>query len=252
MKLFEQKKPPLVAMISSSTADDCVWEIINSIYDGAEAIGIQLDHIKGEYKNEEGIARLINACNGLPVYITSYKGGENTDLSYDECADLLLLSMRLGAELLDVPGDFYGKCENGMSFDSDVVARQVELINKIHAGGGSVLMSCHHAVELSQEEIIEHAKAQVERGADVVKIVAKCESDKKMLEHLETISILKSELGKPFLYLTSGPREYSGLIRQIGPNFGVCMYLCVQQHLKGSTPLQPKLRCIKQVRDNIV
>ncbi len=252
MKLFEQKKPPLVAMISADTADKSIFDIINSIYDGADAIGLQLDHLKNEYKTREELARIIDACDRLPVYVTSYKGGENTEYTYEECAELLLLTGELGAELLDVPGDFYGKELNGMSFDDEVVQKQIKLIEDIHKRGKSVLMSCHHAVELPQKEIISHAKAQVERGADVVKIVVKCESEKKMIEHLDTIRILKEELGVPFLYLTSGPRKYAGLIRQIGPNFGVCMYLCVANHDKGATPLQPKLRSIRLVRDNIV
>ena len=252
MKLFEQRKPPLVAMISSKNTEDCIIEIINSIYDGADAIGIQLDHIKSEYKTREELEKIIVACNGLPVYITSYKGGENSEYTYEECAELLLLAGELGAELLDVPGDFYRKEQNGMTFDSEAVAKQRALIDLIHSRGQYVLMSCHHADELSQDEIISHARAQVERGADVVKIVAKCTSERKLHEHLDTIRILKDELGVPFLYLTSGPRKFAGLIRQIGPNFGVCMYLCVANHGKGSTPLQPKLRNIKLVRDNIV
>ena len=252
MKLFENKKPPLVAMISADTAEGTIWEIVNSIYDGADAIGLQLDHLKNEYKSAEELEKIITACNGLPVYVTSYKGGENSDYTYDECAEKLLLAGELGAEILDVPGDFYGKELDGMSFDADVVAKQIELINLIHSRGRFVLMSCHHSKELSQEEIISHAKAQVERGADIVKIGVKCESEQKMIEHIQTISILKRELGVPFLYLTSGPRKYAGLIRQIGPCFGVCMYLCVANHAKGATPLQPKLRCVKKVRDNII
>jgi len=252
MKLFEQKKPPLVAMVFSDTTDGNVFQIINSIYDGADAIGIQLDHIKAEYKTREELSRLVDACNGLPIYVTSYKGGENANLTYDECADLLLLMQELGCEILDVPGDFYGKGENGMSFDDETVKRQIELIDLIHSRGGYVLMSCHHSVELSQEEIIKHAKAHVERGADIVKIVAKCESREKIIEHIDTIKKLKVELGKPFLYLTSGPREFAGLLRQIGPCFGVSFYLCVAEHSKGSTPLQPKLSAIKAVRDNLI
>ena len=238
-------------MISANTKSGVIFEIINSLYDGADAIGVQLDHIKAEFKTRESLAEIFNACAGLPIYVTSYKGGESADLSYDECADLLLTSLELGADLLDVPCDFYGKGEDGVSYDEESVSKQIKLINDIHAKGGHVLMSCHHSKELSREEIIRHARAQAERGADVIKIVAKCESKSKINEHLETIRILKEELSIPFLYLTSGPREYAGLIRQIGPAFGVCMYLCVANHDIGSTPLQPKLRAIKQVRDNM-
>ena len=251
MKFFESRKPPLVGMISASTKSDTIFEIINSIYDGADAIGIQLDHIKPEFKTRENLAEIFAACAGLPIYVTSYKGGESASLTYDECAELLFTCLDLGAELLDVPCDFFGKGEDGVSFDEETVSKQKKLINDIHAKGGHVLMSCHHSKELPREEIIRHARAQAERGADVIKIVARCESRANITQHLETIRILKEELDIPFLYLTSGPREYAGLIRQIGPAFGVCMYLCVANHDIGSTPLQPKLRAIKQVRDNM-
>ena len=225
MRFFDNKKPPLVAMVSADNEQDTVLEIINSLYDGADAIGIQLDRIKSEYKSEECLARIIAACSERPVYVTSYKGGENADYTYEECAELLMLSLRLGATLLDVPGDFYLKGENGMTYDACAVAKQRALIDRIHAEGGYVLMSCHHGEELSREEIISHAISQQERGADVAKIVVKCESEDKMIEHIGTIAELKRQLKIPFLYLTSGPRKYAGLIRQIGTAFGVCMYL---------------------------
>ena len=251
MRFFENRKPPLVGMISAKTTTDVIFEITNSLYDGADAIGIQLDHIKAEHKTREHLTEMFNACAGLPIYVTSYKGGESASLTYDECAELLFTSLELGAELLDVPCDFYGKGVDGVSYDEETVAKQVKLIKDLHAKGGRVLMSCHHSKELSKEEIIRHAWTQVERGADVVKIVARCESKSKIIEHLQIIQTLKEELPVPFLYLTSGPRQSAGLIRQIGPAFGVCMYLCVTHHVEGATPLQPKLRTIKQVRDNM-
>lgn len=42
------------------------------------------------------------------------------------------------------------------------------------------------------------------------------------------------------------------IIRYIGPSFGVCMYLCVQDHGKLDTPEQPVLKKLKAVRDNIL
>ena len=251
MRFFENRKPPLVGMISAKTKNDVIFEITNSLYDGADAIGIQLDHIRDEFKTRESLTEMFNACGGLPIYITSYKGGESANLTYDQCADLLFTALELGADLLDVPCDFYGKGEDGICYDEEIIAKQKKLITDLHAKGGKVLMSCHHSKELPREEILKHAWLQVDRGADVVKIVARCESEDKILEHLETIKILKNELPVPFLYLTSGPRKYAGIIRQLGPVFGVCMYLCVAHHDEGAIPLQPKLRAIKQVRDNM-
>ena len=252
MKFLNNSKPTIVGMLSADNEQDTVFEIVNSLYDGAEAFGFQLDHIKGEYKSEECLKRMFSACLDKPIYVTSYKGGENSELTYDECAELLMLSLRCGATLLDVPGDYYDKQLDGMSFDPEAVRRQTELIDKIHSEGGEVLMSCHHSREFVRDEIISHALAQQARGADIAKIVVKCESEEKMFEHIGTIKALRDALNIPFLFLTSGPRKYAGLIRQIGPSLGVAMYLAVQNHGKGSTPLQPKLRCARLVRDNIL
>ena len=38
------------------------------------------------------------------------------------------------------------------------------------------------------------------------------------------------------------------IIRYIGPNFGVCMYLCVESHGEIDTKEQPTLKKIKAVR----
>ena len=55
---------------------------------------------------------------------------------------------------------------------------------------------------------------------------------------------------KKLLMLVSGAGQ---LLRHIGPNFGVCMYLCVQSRGKlDNPPDQPILKQLKAVRDNII
>ena len=54
----------------------------------------------------------------------------------------------------------------------------------------------------------------------------------------------------PFLFLIGG--SYSSIIRQTGPLFGVCMYLCAPVHRSGYTRKQPLLRNMRQVRDHLL
>lgn len=44
----------------------------------------------------------------------------------------------------------------------------------------------------------------------------------------------------------------SGPVRQLGPMFGVCAYLCVVERREGYVKEQPILRVMKQIRDNLV
>ena len=70
-----------------------------------------------------------------------------------------------------------------------------------------------------------------------------------MMEGFQIINSLKKNLKVPFLYLGSGPK--SRLLRQVGPFFGSCMFLCVQRYHPVTTKMQPILHAMRAVRDNI-
>ena len=250
MKFLNTTKPSLVAMIAAKTSEDAICQITNSLYDGADAFGIQLCHLRHEFQTPDELRNIFSHCQGKPIYVTAYRTGENTGYTYEMCLGLLKMAYECGATLLDIPGDFFGGCPNGMSFDNEVVEKQKALISELKATGAEVLMSCHHSEFLGEEEIIRHAKAQQERGADIIKVVSKCNSEEDILVHLHIIQRLKKELTKPFLYLASG--THGRLVRQLGPSFGVSMYLCVDHYTPGSTKFQPKLSSTKLIRDNLI
>ena len=251
-KFLNNTKPPLVAMIAAKTTEDAIYQITNSLYDGADAFGIQLCQLKQECRTREELIKIFDACIGKPIYITSYKGAESKEHTYEMCAELLLLAVDAGATLLDVPGDFFDTSPSGMTLSPDAVAKQVSLIDEIHARGGEVLMSCHHTERLSEDEILMHAREQVKRGADIIKIVARCYNEDQVVENVNVIHKIRKEIDKPLLYLTNGDNKYARILRQIGPSFGVCMYLCVQHHTPGMTKMQLGLRSAKQLRDNLI
>ena len=254
LKFFERCKTPLVSMVSADNTSDAICEILNGLYDGADAFGIQMCRIKEEYRSDSELSKIFAACEGKPIYITSYKAAESKDYTYDQCVELLLKGLKCarkyGAVLCDVMADTYGEERNGMSFDPGVVAKQIKLIDLIHERGGEVLMSCHNKEFLGEDEFVKYIGDQFARGADVAKLVTRSESEDQMHENLRAITRIKNEFGKPFLYLSGG--SHQRLIRQLGPAFGVCMYLCIPHYTPASTKMQVHLRTAKAIRDGLL
>lgn len=249
--VFDKKRPPLVAMVQDDTVANALDTIVDSHYDGADAFGIQLEDLRPEFRTAEQLNKLFAACYGKPIYITSYRCRESKGLTDDECMELLLKGVENGADLADVMGDLYDPQPHELTENPEAVAKQKALIEKIHSMGGQVLMSCHTHTCLPDEEVIRYALAQKERGADVVKIVNECKTEADYRRALNLPFKLKDALGDtPFLFLTSGVG--GRVIRQIGPQLGVCMYLCAVRHKPGFTNLQPLLRAMKQVRDHLI
>jgi 3-dehydroquinate dehydratase len=127
--------------------------------------------------------------------------------------------------------------------------KQKKLIDEIHRRGGEVLISCHTGCDPTLEENLMIANAQIERGADVIKIVDVAKEKASIPKYLDAIQKITSSTDRKLLFLASGEGE---LIRYIGPNFGVCMYLCVESHGPLDTPQQPNIARVKAIRDNII
>ena len=244
------EKPLLCAMIQCRTPDECIEKIKRSLRGGADALGIQLCKLEREYRTKEELTRIFAACEGKPIYITSYRGGQSKGLSDEECAEFLLLGIECGATLADVMGDLFDKTEKyELTTNAEAIRKQKELIQKIHSMGGEVLMSCHTHARLSLEENLMIAKAQEERGADVIKIVNNSEDDGDLLAYIEAIRKITSSTDKKLLLLST---NNSRILRYIGPSLGVCMYLCVESYGELDTTVQPKLADVKAIRDNII
>lgn len=243
-------KPLLCAMIQCVTPEECCEKIRLSLDAGAEAIAIQLDRLKRDLRTPEQLKKIFAACDGKPIYVTSYRTGENIGLSDEECVELLLMALECGATLFDVMGDLYDRSpQYELTMDETAIQKQMALIDKIHRAGGEVLMSSHTYKSTTLEENLMIAREQARRGADVIKIVNDAQSADEIPIYLDAIQKIIQETGKKLLFLASGKAE---LIRYIGPSFGVCMYLTVVYHSELDTEEQPKLSRAKAIRDNIV
>lgn len=250
---LNQNRPLITGMILKGDPDSIRFAVKNSIYDGADCLGIQLECLKKEYKTEDNYKRIFAACAGHPVYITNYRGTENSGFSDDELAEGLLTALKCGATLGDVPGSWFdpdsafGK-DLELSVKQDAIDKQMKLIDKIHEAGKEALMSSHVLKYTPAETVLEIAYEQQRRGADVVKIVTAANSDEEQMENLRITTLLKKELKVPFLFLSGG--THTKIHRMIGAQLGCVTYLAVREHDIRAVPTQPTIKAAKAVRDN--
>ena len=250
---LHQNRPLITGMIQKDTPDRIRFAVKNSIYDGADCLGIQLECLKKEYKTEAHYKAIFAACSNHPIYITNYRGSENAGLSDEPLADELVLALSCGGTLGDVPGSLFDpECGMGINLElsgkQSAIEAQMRLIDKIHAMGKEVLMSSHVLKFAPAETVLEIAFEQKKRGADIVKIVTAGNSEEEQMENLRITTLLKKELDIPFLFLSGG--THSKIHRMIGPQLGCVTYLAVLAHEERTVPTQPTIRAAKAVRDH--
>lgn len=242
-------KPLITNMIQAETAEQCIINARNAIYDGADAIGLQLCKLKPEYRKPDIYRGIFAAIGPRPIYLTNYRHKYNEGFSDEACMEGLLEGMQTGGTLCDIMGDTFAPNPMELTHDSEAIKKQKELIDKVHSMGKEVLMSSHVCKFLPAEQVLEIALAHQERGADIAKIVTAAYSTEEELENLRITNLLKKELKIPFLFLSTG--THYKLHRMVGPMLGSAMCLCVQQHDALSTKTQPVLRAAKQVLDHL-
>ena len=249
MSFVNNEKPLLTVMLQCETPEVAMGRIEKALPLGAEAFGLQVESLRPEYQNAETIRMIFDSMQGKPVYVTNYRSSYNKSKSDEELAEGLLTLAKNGATLCDVIGDLYDAGHPDQLTDNEeAVARQMKLIDQLHAQRAEVIMSSHVLRFTPAERVLEIALEQQRRGADVVKIVTWANNMEEQIENLRINWLLKENLKVPFLYLSGG--EWS-LHRRIGGNLGCCMYLCVFEHDEHSTPMQPLLTKIKLIRDNM-
>jgi len=248
-----QNRPLITGMILKDNPESIIYAVKNSIYDGADCLGIQLEVLKKEYKTKENYEKIFAACSGHPVYITNYRQSENAGFPDEEIGEELIRALDCGATLGDVPGSLFdSESAIGVGLElskkEDAVCKQMKLIDRIHSMDKEVIMSSHVLRFAPAETVLEIAYEQQKRGADIVKIVTAANSDEEQMENLRITTLLKKELKIPFLFLSGG--THSKIHRMIGAQLGCVTYLAVREHDEKAVPTQPTIKAAKAVRDN--
>lgn len=241
-------KPLLTVMVQADNPIR-VEELIDlSLPEGAEAFGMQFCQMKGEYRSRDTYKRLFSYAKSKPVYVTNYRSAYNAGKTDGQLAQELLELADCGATLCDVMGDLFDKQPDEVAIDRDAVSRQMELIDELHNKGAEVLLSSHIHTFTPAERVLAIALEHQRRGADICKIVTGADTMVQQLENLKIINLLKENLKIKFLFLAGGECR---ILRRIGGELGCCMYLCVHEHDEIATPVQPLLKPLKAIRDNM-
>ena len=245
---FGHDKALLTPMVQAKTPERITEHIDKSIPEGAEAIGMQFEQLMPEYKTKEIYEELFAYTKDKPVYVTNYRHTTNEGKTDEELAKELIDLAEYGADLCDVMGDYFDRQPDEVAVSNTAIEKQKELIRKIHDKGAKVLMSSHVLKYIPAERVLEIALEHQSRGADICKIVTGADTMEQQIENLRIINMLKENLKIPFLFLCGGE---SSIMRRIGGELGCCMYLCVHEHDELATPVQPLLKNVKAIRDNM-
>ena len=241
-------RPLLVDMIIVDNPTQAVNNIRNAIFDGAEAFGMQMERLRPEYRTEDILKKLTAYMGERPFYLTNYRGAYNKEMTEEARMDELMLGIKCGATLVDLTGDTFDPTPGEMTYNKIAIDKQKAQIEKFHEAGAEVLMSSHIFKYMEPERVVELALEQQSRGADIAKFVTGTETEEQLWSNINTIKLLKQELKIPFLFLSNG--SWCKMHRVLGPYFGVCMWLCVQEYDALSSRDQPLLRSMKQIVDN--
>ena len=245
---FKLHASPLTVMLQCATPELAIKRIRNAGCLGAEAFSLQTESLEREYQNPEVYQWIFKEMRGRPVYVTHYRGAKNKGKSDEELAEGLITLAECGATLVDVMGDLFAKHPEELTDDETAIQKQMKLIDTLHEKGAKVLMSSHVLRFIPAERVLEIALEQKRRGADIIKIVTGANTMEEQLENMRIITLLKEQLGAPFLLLCNGQCT---LLRRLGWKLGNCMTLCVYEHDAFSTISQPLLSTMKTVRDNL-
>lgn len=237
-------KPLKTAMIQVKTADEAIAAIESGLKQGADAFGWQLECLNADQINQKTLENVFSAGCGMPFYVTNYKWASGGDKPEEQYFDELLLALKCGATLIDMPGDSFSPAPDQLTYDQQAIRKQIEFSQKIHDLGGELLISSHVPDFRSEDYVLGMAFEQKRRGADIAKIVTFSHDDEQLTDNLKTTVRLRETLGIPFLFLSGG--EKCRLHRLAGPLLGACMWLCVAYRAPITTPPQPLLSDVNE------
>ena len=265
-KLSELKAPAIAGVVREKTVRAAIAQIKNCYLHGAQMIDLHLSCL--EDQSEEGIRAIIEK-SPLPVLALNYASAYDwSPISYteEEREELFLRAIRAGAAGVDIQGytfdlpsktGFHGEDKysftkgspNEIVTDAAVIERQSAFIEKVHAMGGEVLLSCHPGIPMNRAQVVELALFLEKRNPDIIKIVTIANSTEDMLESLHAMVELKKTVKTPISYHAGG--KFGGLSRVVCPVLGGQIAFCVDRFSESSTLEQLELASAKQTIEEL-
>lgn len=236
-------------MLKPNNTKELVRDITAALAEGTDAFCLEIELMKSECRTESDFKDIFAAMDGKPAYITNYRRLNINDRvqSDEELTEEMLFAFSLAdnVKLFDIRGDLFDESPDEITYNEKAIEKQIALAKEVHRMGGEVLMSSHPLRFLPYEEVLKIAKAQQERGADIVKIVTLAESKDELIANFETSMRLNKDLEKQFLFLCGG--SHCRNHRLLAPLITNSLFLSVQRGIDGGT--QPQMDDAKRVME---
>jgi hypothetical protein len=264
-KLSQLTAPALAGVVREKTGRAAIACIQNCFYAGATMIDLHLSCL--ENSSLETLSSIVKSSR-LPILALNYNNAfdcSHAGYSEEDRIESFLRAVEAGAAGIDMQGytfhtpsktDFCG--EDKYSFtkgnpreivtDESIIAKQCQLIEKVHSMGAEVLLSCHPNVVMNCEQVVDLALFLEKRNPDIIKIVTVAKNEDDLAEAIKTMSVLKKEVKTPITYHANGKAGKASRI--INPLLGGHIAFCVERYNEASTMEQLDLRTARSIVDN--
>lgn len=248
-KRFPLERAPLfTAIFKDATVSDLVRQATAAWYAGADAVCADLSNLPRDQRSAEALRGLMDA-SPLPTMCCLYRGDVLDGGDDDARTKTLLAALDAGAACIDVMGDLFDPSPREWSRKRGAVARQKRLIAAIHEAGAQAIVSSHPLVALPPEEVLAQLRDFEKRGADIVKLVQKADTEEEFLDALRATFLCRRELKKPFVHLVSG--AFGDLHRFLAPSLGVALTFATLDKRGPFAMPQPPLANLRGVFENL-
>lgn len=264
-KLSQLHAPVLAGVVKEKNAAAAKAEIQNCIYDGAGMIDLHLPELEN---SDVATLKKIIEFSKLPVLALNYKSydWEDEAAAEEDRVASMLRAVEAGASGIDMQGYTYhlpskkvycGDADYSFTksnpkevvTDPDIIARQCALIERVHAMGAEVLLSCHPGIPMTAEQVVELALFLEKRKPDILKIVTIATNEEELLESFRAIVLLKRAVKTPVTYHAAG--KAGALSRIINPILGGHIAFCVDRFKENSVLEQIDLKTAATIVENI-
>lgn len=263
--------PALAGVIRERTVRDCIAEIRNCEYHGADVIDLHLSCMNPECRSVEALQSIVDACS-KPILALHYRQNydhEIEEIDEEERVAALLTAVDAGVAAIDMQGytfDLESKshfrkefAECGYSFvkndpkeivvDPCIIEKQMALIEEVHARGAEVLLSTHPGVVMNTEQVVDLALFLEKRKPDIIKIITGCNNEDELAESFKTMVTLKKEVKTPVHFHCGG--KAGKLSRIVNPMLGAHLCFCIDRYSASSNFEQLDLQTARSVVDGL-
>ncbi|HEX2951885.1 MAG TPA: type I 3-dehydroquinate dehydratase [Armatimonadota bacterium] len=251
----KQEAPLIVDVIRERNTRDVIAAIRNGQHDGAMGYDLHLSCLDDAYRTVDEMRAMISST-AKPVLALNYSqtySYTSYTTSEEERIGLLLMAAEAGVSAVDLQAysydvdakerfqeefatdemPFAAARPKEIALNPDSIQQQVALIDRLHALGTEVLMSCHTSVPMNCAQVVSLARVMEKRKPDIIKIVTPCENDEQLLEAFRTMVELKKVITHARIHFhCSG--HHGKLTRIINPMLGAYLMFCTDRYTPSS------------------